>query len=153
MGSRPNQHRLATEFALDRKKYAYRPGEERPHDEGGCTMIEATQALACAHSMNFAVQAKREIGILLADTTKAPYIELFNERTTSVRVWRAVVVMRAVEETLTKLRLSGDEKSGVIATHLNRAILHLMFSHPTMRKWKSNTVSEGDLAESAKNTT
>lgn len=59
------QHRLATEFMLDRKKYAYRSGEERPNDEEGCTMVEATQSLACSHSMDLAVQAKREIGLLL----------------------------------------------------------------------------------------
>ena len=144
-----NQHRLATEFALDRKKYAYRPGEERPHDEGGCTIIEATQALACAHSMDLAVQAKREIGILLADTTKPPYTELFNEKTSSVHVWKAVVIMRAVEETLTKIRLAGDEKAGVITTHLNRAILNLVFSDPSMKAWKSDRIAETSLPELA----
>jgi AIPR protein len=64
----PLQHRLATDFALDRRKYVYRSGEPAPRGEEGCDIVEATQALGCAHSVSLAVQVKREIGAVWADT-------------------------------------------------------------------------------------
>lgn len=143
------QHRIATEFALDRKKYAYRSGDERPRDEEGCTLTEATQALACAHSMDLAVQAKREIGLLWADTTKQPYTDLFNRDTNSIHLWKSVVIMRAVEDVLARLRLSGDRRTEVIATHLNRTILNLVFSDPRLRAWKDDTIEASDMAKRA----
>jgi AIPR protein len=142
------QHRIATEFALDRKKYAYRSGDERPREEEGCTLTEATQALACAHSMDLAVQAKREIGLLWADTTKQPYTDLFNHNTNSVHLWKAVMVMRAVEDVLAR-RASGDRRTEVIATHLNRAILNLVFSDSRLRSWKSDPIEPNDTAQRA----
>jgi hypothetical protein len=57
------QDRLATELALDGKRYAIKSGESSPSPDSGCTVVEATVALACAQSeSDFAVQAKREIG-------------------------------------------------------------------------------------------
>jgi hypothetical protein len=147
------QHRIATEFALDRKKYAYRSGDERPHDDEGCTLTEATQALACAHSMDLAVQAKREIGLLWADTTKQPYTDLFNNDTNAVHLWKAVIVMRAVEDVLTRFRSSGERKTEVIATHLNRSILNLVFSDPALRAWKADSTDINALANRTKEVT
>lgn len=45
----PQQDRLATELAIDQKRYAIKSGEKPPPPESGCTIIEATIALACAH--------------------------------------------------------------------------------------------------------
>jgi len=149
----PNQHRLATEFALDRKQYAYRSGEEQPHNGGGCTITEATQALACAHSIDLAVQAKREIGLLWADTTRPPYTDIFNDRTTSLQVWKAVLIMRAVESYLTEVRLVGDKRNSAIVTHLNRTILNLVFSDPNLKAWRADSADPSALSEVAKDAT
>jgi hypothetical protein len=46
---------LAVEFALDKRRYVYKSGEMDPKGDEGCSIVEATQALACARSVRFAV--------------------------------------------------------------------------------------------------
>lgn len=129
----PVQHRLATEFALDKRLYAYKQGEMDPKGEEGCSIMEATQALSCAHSVALAVQAKREIGALWADTEGAPYRDLFNDRTTSESVWRSVRIMRAVDHELHLLRSSEIPRAELVAVHFNRVILHLVYRDEVTR--------------------
>lgn len=126
----PLQHRLAVEFALDKRRYVYKSGELDPKGNEGCSIVEATQALACAHSVRLAVEVKREIGSLWADTERAPYTDIFTPELTAERVWRAVAVMRAVDEDVQLLRSSDVTRADLIASHMQRIILHLVFRDP-----------------------
>ena len=125
----PNQKRLRTELLLEcQKEYAYQSGENAPQESVGCTLDEAAVALACAMSdVGLAVQAKREIGMLYEDITKAPYIQLFNAGTTARQLWNAVVTLRAVEVELRDIQASRSRKEQLIAIHGNRFISHLVF--------------------------
>lgn len=59
------QTRLREELAIDGVTYAIKSGEASPDPTAGCSIVEATVALACAqNSPEMAVQAKREIGRL-----------------------------------------------------------------------------------------
>lgn len=145
----PEQHRLATEFALDRRRYVYKSGETDPRGDAGCSIMEATPALACAHSASLAVQAKREIGELWANTEGPPYTELFNARLTGTAVWRAVVVMRAVDDELQQLRKSDIPRGDLVAVHLNRVILHLVFADPQVKKLRGAGNSDDALEQEA----
>lgn len=144
------QHRLAIEFALDRRKYVYKSGEEDPKFDDGCSLTEATQALGCAISMDLAVQVKRNLGELWSSTTAPPYTTLFNEKTTSGEVWRAVQIMRGVDEELQKLRESLVPRADMICTHLNRAILCLVFKHETVRSWRDPKLSDEEVVSAAR---
>jgi len=67
------QERLRTDLQLEQGKiYAIKTGEPDPPPIHGCTVVDATIALACAHSPDLAVQAKREIGRLWEDVAKPP---------------------------------------------------------------------------------
>ena len=57
-----------------------RAAEPDPPVESGCTLTEATNALACAHSVDLAVQAKREIGRLWEDVSRSPRISRHLQR-------------------------------------------------------------------------
>jgi hypothetical protein len=138
----PVQHRLAMDFALDKRKYVYKQGEPDPKGEDGCGIVEATQALACARSTALAVQVKREIGALWADTGREPYTELFNEYLTSTSLWRCVLVLRAVDEELRQLRRSELFSADLIGIHLNRLILHLVFLHEGVRPLLRDSAEE-----------
>jgi hypothetical protein len=127
------QHRLATEFALDKRRYAYKQGESDPQGDEGCNIVETTQALACNHSIALAVQAKREIGALWADTATPPYTDLFNHETTGEAVWQSVQIMRTVDQQLQRLRSSTAPRADLIGFHLNRVILHLVFQDASLR--------------------
>ena len=148
-----HQHRLATEFALDRKKYAYKSGESEPRGEEGCGLNEATQALGCAHSIGLTVQIKKEIGTIWSNTDTPPYTDLFNDETTSEAVWRAVLVVRAVDNELQKLRVDPSPRSDMIAIHMNRVILYLVFQDPSVKRMRRDKSSEADLNNVARGCT
>jgi hypothetical protein len=142
----PLQHGLAVEFALDKRRYVYKSGELDPKGSEGCSIVEATQALACAHSVRLAVEAKREIGSLWADTDRAPYTDIFTPELTAERVWRAVSVMRAVDEVVQLMRSSELFRADLIGTHMQRIILHLVFQDPqVIPAYPSNAPLEGLL--------
>ncbi len=124
----PNQKRLRTELMLEnQKEYAYQAGETAPQKELGCTLDEAAIAMACRlPDVTFAVQVKRELGVIYDDLSKAPYTSIFNERTTAPYLWESVVLMRDLE---TALREEQEERSGkeqLISIHGNRFILHMV---------------------------
>ncbi|TPW04114.1 MAG: hypothetical protein FD125_1308 [bacterium] len=133
-GMDPLQHRLATDFTLDGRRYVYKAGEPDPKGEEGCGIVEATQALASERSVALAVQVKREIGAIWADTDGPPYTEIFNDGLSTAKLWRAVLVMRAVDEELHRLKASSTPRAGLVATHMNRIVLHFVFQDPEVRR-------------------
>jgi hypothetical protein len=149
----PTQHRIATDFALDRRKFAYKQGEPDPKGEEGCGIVEATQALGCAYSITLAVQVKQEIGAIWADTQAPPYTDIFNESVTTMRLWRAVLVMRNVDDEIYKLRFSEAPRADMIGIHLNRVILHLVFQDSKVRQLRHDNAEESGLIEAAREAT
>jgi hypothetical protein len=122
----PQQERLKTELWLgQQKEYSYKTGDAEPTPERGCTLDEATVALACAQTdIGLAIQAKREVSKLYEDIQKPPYIYLFNPSVTAVRLWRTVEILRAVDNTLREQQRTRDGKEKLIAVHGNRFVLH-----------------------------
>jgi hypothetical protein len=146
----PTQHRLAIDFTLDRRTYAYKQGDVEPRGNEGCSIVEATQALGSAHSVGLAVQVKREIGQIWADTQAPPYTDLFNEQLTSTYLWRSVLVMRAVDEELQILRGSSAHRADMVGIHLNRVILHLVFQDVRVKRLRHDSADQAALIEAAR---
>ncbi|WIM87895.1 AIPR family protein [Candidatus Mycobacterium wuenschmannii] len=128
VGLDPEQARLRDDFAVDNLTYAFRSGEARLDSDQGCEFGEAAVALACAQSAALATQAKREVSRLWDDTTKSPYKALFNAETNHLRVWRSVLILRAVDQELDRLRTGLDNRTKGYAVHGNRLIAHLVFA-------------------------
>jgi hypothetical protein len=131
----PNQKRLRTELYLEnQKEYVYQTGEQPPQPEAGCTLDEASVALACeAPDIALCVQAKREVGMLYEDITKPPYTIIFNRGTTARALWQAVTVLRLVESALKAEQRTRTGKEQLIAIHGNRFVLHLVFQRAAVR--------------------
>lgn len=146
----PLQHRIATEFALDKRRYVYKSGEADPRGDDGCSIVEATQALGCAISVGLAVQVKREIGQIWADTDAAPYTEIFNEKVGSAQVWRAVLIMRAVDDELQRLKSSGVIRAEAVSAHMNRVILHLVHRDPKVLERIQAQGTDKEVVEAAR---
>jgi hypothetical protein len=140
----PIQHGLAMGFALENRRYVYKRGEEDPHGEEGCSITEATQALGCAESMDVAVQVKRSIGEIWRRIKEPPYTTLFNKHLTSSQVWRAVLVLRAVDEELQK------HAGSLVAVHLNRALLNIVFQDPCIRLFKNESSNSNEIVAKAR---
>ena len=125
----PEQDRLRRELLLDGKEYAYKTGEPPPLPDKGCTVDEATIALACARpDVGLAVMAKSGIGKLWDNIDKPPYIYLFNNKLSGVRVWRMVTLLRAVDEALRNEQKVTTGKQRAVAVHGNRLITHQVFA-------------------------
>lgn len=137
----PEQARIKDEFKVEGLQYVYRSGEEDPRPEDGCGIVQATIALACSHSALLTTQAKREISRLWDDISRAPYKSIFNASTTYLRVWRAVQVLRVVDEELARLAKGLEGREKLIAIHGNRALLNLAYDAIAM-----NRIEDPDLS-------
>ena len=128
----PEQERLKTELLLEYGKiYAYRTGDREPTSEEGCTLDEATVALACAQKdVNLCVQAKREVSRLYGhhDISQAPYKVLFNPSVSPLKAFGVVSkYSRGVENTLKGLLAEAEGKERLIEVHGKSFILHRVF--------------------------
>ena len=126
----PQQERLRIELLVDEKKqYVYKSGAYSVSPNDGCTIDEAAVALACAQSeIALTVQAKREISKLYDNIHKAPYKLLFNPQLSAKRLWRTVLVQRAVDTALREKGKAVDDRSQMVGVHGNRFILHEVFN-------------------------
>ena len=123
------QERLRVDLKLEQGKlYAVKTGEPDPDPANGCIVVEATIALACSSSPDLAVQAKREIGRLWDDVSKAPYTTLFRSDLSATKMWNSVQVLRTVESTLKEKQKVLFGRDRAVAVHGNRLIAHLAFS-------------------------
>lgn len=119
------QERLQTELRLEGHQYALKTGDVDPLPESGCSVTEATVALACALAdSGLAVQAKREIGRLWENIERPPYKLIFNGSVSGFKLWRCVEVLRTVEGELKAIQDQKEGKTRSIAVHGNRLILH-----------------------------
>jgi hypothetical protein len=126
----PQQARLRSDLLLSfGKDYVFRSGDRAPSADQGCTLDEATVALACAQAdVGLCVQAKREVGRLYDSVENTPYTLLFNPSVSAQRLWHAVEVSRAVDGALREKVAQLDGKERLIAIHGNRLVLHVVFA-------------------------
>lgn len=123
------QARLRSELYLSlQKDYVYKTGEQPPKPENGCTLEEATIALACSQSdATHAVNAKQAIGRFFDDISKPPYTILFNASVNAEKMWCAVQLLRSVDESLRKEEKILEGKHKLCVVHGNRVLLYLAF--------------------------
>lgn len=123
------QERIRGELQLEGVTYVYKSGETQPATATGFDLVEATIARACLQTdAALAVQAKREIGKLWDDIEKAPYKILFNPSVAGPALWRAVQVVRQVDQALATLRSSQDGRRRLLSVHGNRFVTHVLLS-------------------------
>lgn len=124
----PEQERLRQELQFQNVDYAYKAGTAAAGASQRFDLMEATVALSCAYKeVALAVQAKREIGKLWEDISRAPYKQLFNKSVNGPHVWEMVQISRLAEGAIQaqgKLRV-GRER--LICVHGNRFIQWLVF--------------------------
>ena len=123
------QSRLRSDLLLSLgKEYVFRAGDQPPAPDKGCTLDEATVALACANpDISYCVAAKSNISKLYEYIEKPPYTILFNSALTATKLWRSVEVLRAVDTILKGEQKKREGKERLIAIHGNRVLLYLVF--------------------------
>ena len=129
----PVQDRLVADLNLSGIRYAIKSGSETPRADQGFSVMDATIALACAHSdTDFSTQAKREVGRLWAGAESpspdSQYRQLFSTDLTAHVLWQTVRVLRKIDETIADLRKSREGRESLVGIHGNRLIAHIVFS-------------------------
>ena len=135
----PEQERIRTDLSFSHYTYLYKSGDRLTNMDDQLTFDEAVVALACLNEdLSFATLAKRNVGGLSEDISKAPYKVLFNPSTNSFSLLNSVLIIRQVEKNLLKKKeqLTGRER--LVAVHGNRflsyCILQSMKTEPEFEK-------------------
>ena len=124
----PEQERIKNELGLENIHYVYKTGSSIPTSTNGFDLNEATLARACSEpDVALTVQAKREIGKLWEDITKAPYRALFHAGVNGLALWKKVCVLRSVETSLEQLRAGKSGRNKLLLVHGNRIVAHIVF--------------------------
>ncbi|GAA4089643.1 AIPR family protein [Streptomyces hundungensis] len=120
------QSDLRDEFALSlRLSYVIKRGEPKPDPEHGCSIIEAAEALAAAHpNAEYAALAKRDLDALW---TEDVYEEIFGPAPEAYRVWRSVLLLRAVRDRLAVLRDGLRSRAEAAASYGDLLITHVVY--------------------------
>jgi hypothetical protein len=124
----PEQERIRQELAIDGVTYMYKSSSEAPTQASSFDLTEATIALACSsEDVAYSVQAKREIGKLWEDISKAPYKALFNSGVVGPKLWELVQLAKEIEKNLQLLGAALSGRDQLITIHGNRFIAYLVF--------------------------
>ncbi|MEU8138611.1 AIPR family protein [Streptodolium elevatio] len=115
------------EFSLQ-KTYVFKRGEADPAPDAGCSVVHAAIALACAHrTPELSVRAKKDTDLLWERGQSGAYPRLFGEAPSAFRIWRTVLVHRAVGEALDVLRQRMRGRSSDVAQRGDLLVSHLVF--------------------------
>ncbi len=122
----PVQVKLRDDFALTLSlTYVIKRGEPKPDPKRGCSITEAAEALAATHTnAEFAAVAKRDLAALWQDNN---YQEIFGSAPDVHRVWRSVLLLRAVRATLAELREGLLSRAAGMAGYGDLLITHVVF--------------------------
>lgn len=123
------QDKLKTEFALLGVNYHIKRSNDLETDEMSCSVDELMIAVACSLSnIDYAVIAKREVGLLWNDTKQEPYTLIINNDLTAIKAWRCIQVMRKLNA---YIKVESKNKRGrerLCIIHSNRFVLHLILN-------------------------
>ena len=98
-----------------------------------CTVDELMVAVACSLSnVDFAVMAKREVGLLWNDTKQEPYTLIINENLSAIRAWRCIQVMRKLNTYIKNVSKQSTGRKRLCIIHSNRFVLHVILSSMTL---------------------
>lgn len=121
----PVQEKIRQELSFEHFSYLYKSGDKMTDPSCQLTFEEAIVAMACLNGdISYSTTAKRNVGALTEDITKAPYKVLINPSINTYELLNGVMVVRYVDKALQakKALLSGKEK--LVTIHGNRFIAY-----------------------------
>ena len=121
----PIQEKIRQELSFSHYEYLYKGGDKITDPDSQLTFDEAIVALACLHTdISYTTIAKRNIGALSEDITKAPYKVLMNTGTNSFSLLNGVMVIRYVDKMLQMKKEELTGRARLVTVHGNRFIAH-----------------------------
>lgn len=143
----PQQDRIRRDLWMDGITYLYK-GSLSPKKEKEISLEEATIALACYNAdIKYSTLTKRNVGAFYESMDKAPYTDIFNDRTNVILLYNTVLESRYLEKILEQKRKTASGKRKQILVHGNRLILHCVLLHQTLHYKLIYPQSTKDLEE------
>ncbi len=122
----PEQERLKLELQIEGIYYSYKRGDLFSSESIGFDFEEAISTLSnYKGDIKLVTQAKRELGVLWKDVTKAPYKILFNPTLSSIELWNIVQIQRKIDKLLEEKRNDAVEKNALFLIHGNKFLSFL----------------------------
>jgi hypothetical protein len=119
---------IREDFGNIGKFYTYKRGEPDPVPEQGCSVVEASLALACAHpNVKLAVRAKQNVDTLWERGAEGAYPMLFGEQPSASQIWGSVRLRRAVGERLHQVGKELRGRGSDVADRGDLLVTHLVF--------------------------
>ena len=123
----PEQERLKIELGFAGISYLYKSGSTVDDPLRQISIDDTIIALACLQSdVTFTATAKRNIGALTSDISKAPYKIMFNPTTNAYSMKNSVEVVRCVDRFLGEHEESFHGRNRLALVHGNRFITYLV---------------------------
>ena len=145
----PNQERLRLELSLEGIQYLYKSGAKLDSPERQISLDEAIVAQACSlDDLSITALAKRNVGALTENIEKTPYKLLFNDSTDSFSLYNNVLVLRAVEDCISKNEPNVTGRKRLVLVHGNRYLLHIILGR--VQQTEGFTTRYMDTEETAK---
>ena len=141
----PVQETLRQEMSFSHFSYLYKSGDQMTDPTSQLTFDEAIVALACSYQdVSYSTLAKRNIGALSDDITKAPYTALMNTRTNSFSVINAVQIVRRIDSYLLRKKAEIEGKERLVVVHGNRFIEYRILQMAKNKEGFSDSVMKID---------
>lgn len=119
---------IREDFGIIDKFYSYKRGEPDPVPEQGCSVVEASLALACAHSnVKLAVRAKQNVDTLWERGAEGAYPMLFDGQPSASQIWGSVRLRRAVGDCLHQVGKDLRGRGSDVADRGDLLVTHLVF--------------------------
>lgn len=128
----PVQADIEEDFRLSLpQRYVVMRGDEIPDPDDGCTVEEAAEALACAHSdPELVIRAIADLDLLWERGPQGAYAILFQRRPrTALEIWRYVLLLRSVKAALADSRNTRRGRAEAVAEQGELLIAHLVLRH------------------------
>ncbi|MEU8298944.1 AIPR family protein [Micromonospora sp. NPDC048909] len=109
--------------------YAIRRSELEPSPESGCTVREAALALACTLTTpDLIARVRQNEDLLWEDGPSGAYRRLFKGQPPALQIWRSVLFVREVRDSLHKISGELEGRAAAIATQSMLVVAHIAFT-------------------------
>lgn len=138
------QARIATELRLENISYHYkRTGEKITPNEENYLFEEVAFSLAALwENVDYSTMVKKQSGKLWEDVQKKPYIDLFNDSVSAIKITRTVRIYRLISRKMGELAGTSHGRTRSINRYGNSFVSHIVYQRMEKKYWSDTFSSD-----------
>jgi len=147
----PEQERIRRDLWMSGITYFYKGNIEINNDKE-ISIDEALVSLTCFQTdIKLVTLVKSNIGAFYEDTSKTPYINIFNNKTNTTLLHNTVLVNRYMDKLLRDRQREATGRDRQILVHGNRFILFCVMQFMSLRSRMYSTLGSDDIENDVDN--